>query len=501
MNLKEGAEKIYNSKSRSFLIYCGFFILGVGIFSLLENDVSLIISLKKILFIFFLIVIFLLTLFFKNNAGRFGAICLLLFCLGSWRALSVLPSGNLSEITSLIGRQFTVEGAVVEVDKSGRYFFKADNYHGRILVAYNLYPIYHYGDRWRLNCQFSAPEPYNDFRYDKYLLNKGVYAICKLPDVALLSGFGGNKIKAGVFSLKELVGEKIKLLWPEPEAGLMAGLLYGEKSALPAELLNNFNRTGLTHIIAVSGYNTSVIVVAVLAGLIFVGFWRRQAIWLSAIILFIFVIFTGATASVTRAALLAVVGLTAQLFGRPNRSFNALVLAATIMVAFKPLVIFYDAGFQLSFLAVVGVMYLGPSLAEIFKVSEDNILCATMGAIILTLPLLAYQFGKVSLVAPLSNLLILWVIPFLMLSGFVATVFGLIFLPLGQIFAFIAHLGLKYVILIVNWLGGLWFASREISLSIYLMILAYILIILFLSFPRKRESSGGQSSGSPFSRG
>ncbi|OGH87567.1 MAG: hypothetical protein A3J93_03520 [Candidatus Magasanikbacteria bacterium RIFOXYC2_FULL_42_28] len=486
MNLKEGAEKIYNSKSRSFLIYCGFFILGAAIFSLGETRGDKL----NYLLVGILLAFFLLSFLFKNHLGRFGAIILLLFCLGAMRAVAVLPSGSADEVASIIGKQITLEGHVAKVEKPGQYIFAPDNYHGKILVNYGPYPIYHYGDKWRLNCELEAPAPYEDFRYDKYLLNKGVYVICKFPNVILTSGFSGNRLKQAIFNFKNIVGARVNLLWPEPESGLMAGLLYGEKSALPAELLNNFNRTGLTHIIAVSGYNTSVIVVAVLAGLIFVGFWRKQALWLSALIIFAFVIFTGATASVVRAALLACIGITAQLLGRPARSLNGLVFAAALMILFHPLIIWYDAGFQLSFLAVIGVMYLGPKLAVIFKFeNEENMLCTTMGAIILTLPLLAYQFGRVSLVAPLSNFLILWIIPFLMLSGFIAALIGLIFLPAGQALAFIAYLGLKYVIITVNWLGGLAFASREISLSIYLMVLAYILIFWFLIFYGKKNKN------------
>lgn len=484
MNIKEGVAKIYNSKSRSFLFYCGFFILGAAIFSLAEMRGD------KINFLFggVLLALFFLSFLFKNRAGRFGAIILLLFCLGALRAVAVLPSGSADEIASIIGKQITLEGRVAEVDKVGRYIFAPDNYFGKILVVYNSYPTYNYGDRLRVNCELEAPKPFEDFRYDKYLLNKGIYATCKFADVASLPGFDGSKLKRAILDFKKIIGERVNLLWTEPESGLMAGLLYGEKSALPADLLENFNRTGLTHIVAVSGHNTSVIVIAVLAGLIFVGFWRRQALWLSAIILFIFVIFTGASASVVRAALLAVVGMSAQLLGRPARSLNGLVFAAAIMVLFHPLIIWYDAGFQLSFLATLGVMYLGPKLALMFNFENDeNVLLTTMGAIIMTLPLLAYQFGRVSLVAPLANLLILWIIPFLMLAGFIAVIIGLIFLPVGQGLAYIAHLGLKYVILIVSWLGGLSFASREISLPLFLVILSYILIFWFLIFYGKKS--------------
>ena len=174
-----------------------------------------------------------------------------------------------------------------------------------------------------------------------------------------------------------------------------------------------------------------------------------------------FVFFTGATASVVRAGIMAVIVLLAQYLGRLSAVGRVLVYAVVVMLFFNPYLLMWDAGFQLSFLSTLGLVYLVPilePLTEKIKVSGTSamlleVFITTMAAIFATMPLIMHQFGRFSVVAPLVNILVLWIIPWLMLFGFLALILSFVFFPLGQLIAWVAGLGVRYVIIVVDWFG------------------------------------------------
>jgi len=291
------------------------------------------------------------------------------------------------------------------------------------------------------------------------------------------------------------------------------GILIGQRNSLPSELTSQLIMVGLVHIVAVSGYNTSIVVVVIMSILIFIGLYRRQAYWMVNFQLVLFVIFTGASPSVLRAGVMGILVLVARQIGRVSRISNAILFAACLMVLINPYVLVWDAGFQLSFLATLGLVYLSSlfviptepqrrvegSLSSASKnaIDKENVfkritkgflavccrfgmtevLTATLSAIIATTPLILFQFGRLSIVALPVNLLVLWTIPFLMLGGFLAVIFSFIFFPLGQVIAWITWVGMKYVVVIVEFFGNLKFSAIDIQIPWWLMIIMYLGII------------------------
>ena len=179
---------------------------------------------------------------------------------------------------------------------------------------------------------------------------------------------------------------------------------------------------------------------------------------------------------------------------------RALLYAAVIMVLFNPYILIWDAGFQLSFLSTLGLVYLSPVLqsAVASKIKIKNsvfivlteIFTTTLAAIAATVPLILFQFGRLSLVAPLVNVLILWLVPWLMLFGFLALVFSWVFFPLGQAVAWVAGLGLNYVIIIVDWFGNKSWSAVNMRLPFWAMVLMYLVLILYA---KKSKSSAVRS--------
>ncbi len=535
--LKEGLQKIADSKSKMFLAFCFCFILGAGSFSFLENTKSLF-----YLYVGSFAILFFIIIFWSKFFYRFLLLCLFVFILGGLRFLISIPDKNSDRIEFYNGNKKIVSGFVVrEPDiriadaryvvkvesiadqpvipttrsprsvqateeslsksKTGQRFFgrnpqddsQAKRVSGNIILKTRLYPQYAYGDKLEVHCSLQEPINSEDgtFNYRKYLAKQDVWSICTNPQIKKLGGNKGNLVVKIILNFKNSIQSHIARLWPEPHSSLIAGILYGSRSGLPEELTDNFSRTGVTHIVAVSGYNVSIIVVVLNALLIRIGLYRKQSFWSLVFLILAFVFFTGASASVVRAGVMAIVVLISQYVGRLSAVGRVLVYTVVVMLFFNPYLLLWDAGFQLSFLSTLGLVYLSPIIKKFIddhiqiknEVVESllEVLITTIAAIIATMPLILYQFGRLSVVAPLVNVLILWIVPWLMLFGFISLVLSFIFFSLGQLVAWVTGLGVQYVIMVVNWFGDRSWSALDVRIPLWVMIGMYALLIYVIA--------------------
>src|SRR3989344_107249 len=260
-----------------------------------------------------------------------------------------------------------------------------------------------------------------------------------------------------IFSVKEKFEKSVGLSIPEPNASFINGILLGSRQNIPDDLKEAFNKTGTTHILAISGYNIMIISWAVLGGLIYF-FRRRVAFWISVGIIIVFVILTGASASVVRAAIMGLLLSFASGYGRLYDQKNSIILAGAIMIWFNPFVLVFDIGFQLSFAAVLGLIYLYPWLDyKAHKLSElggmKELVLMTLSAQVAVAPLLIYYFGGFSPISLPANILILPFVPVAMLLGFIAGLVGMISVSLGQLVCYLAWAVTTYQIGIVRYLS------------------------------------------------
>ena len=426
----------------------------------------------------------------------------MVFVFGFSRYVIAFPVGE-DHVVHAVGDKVEVVGVVAsepDVRQDGvRYIiqipnskFKISNYgvaapqsddyfRGKMFVTYDLYPRYGYGDVVRLSCRLKAPEPIENFRYDRYLARFGVFVVCEQPKIALIRSGEGNVLLRSVLSVKKVVADRVNRLWHEPKASFMAGLLYGYRGGL-GQLNELFSRTGVTHIVAISGYNITIISSILLAFCVQLFIPRKKGFWLVCGGIALFVLFAGASASVVRAGIMGVVVLLAKQLGRPSRVLNVMMLTAVVMVLHNPFILIWDAGFQLSFISTLGLVYLSHPFERVFRFIPEwfglrESFVATMAAIVATLPLILYQFGRLSTVAPVVNMLILWIIPAIMLLGFVAVMASFVFWPLGQVIAWIAGLGLAYIIVVVEWFAGLSFAAVDVAVPLWGMFVLYLIVL------------------------
>jgi len=409
-------------------------------------------------FIFgFLFLIF--SIFKKDRRKIIFGFCVLTLAFGVWRSHEVM-SWRPSEISPnfISGQKADFISAVVEEPDRrsdfAQYVLKNERF-GRILVKTNLYPEYFYGDVLKISGDLERPENFSGFDYQNYLAKDNIFFISRFPELTLLNRPESLNFYGHLLVLKKkFIGIFDKIL-PEPKSSFLAALLVGARRTLPDDLVNAFNKTGTSHIVAISGYNISIISIMILNFLSYLFLPRRLIFWIVITGILIFTLIAGAGASVVRAAIMGGLLVLAGREGRFYRVTNAIVFAGAAMLFFNPYLLRYDTGFQLSFLAALGLICLAPHFNRWFAglpnfLSFRTNLAATLSAQIMTFPIIFWEFGRISLIATLANVLILPAIPTTMLFGFLAGLSGFISLKIAEILVLPAWILLSYQIFVVK---------------------------------------------------
>lgn len=343
-----------------------------------------------------------------------------------------------------------------------------------------LWPRYDYGDEVVVYGMLDTPKPIESFAYDNYLSKSGIYATMRATKITLISEGHGNPVIATLITLRDNFESQINRVFPEPHASFLAGLLTGSRKGMPAHLTEAFKQTGLSHIVAISGFNITIIISIISGCLFFLPLKWRFAPSVTAIILF--TLFVGASASVVRAAIMGILGLIALQTGRLRDARLALLWTAFLMVAWNPKTLWYDAGFHLSFLAVIGLMEAGPILKrmtqnvpEVLGIREG--LMMTLAAQVFAMPWVVAQFGLLSIISPIANILVAPLIPLAMLFGFLSSVLSYMFFPLGQVIGYVAWGLMELIILITEVMAAIPYsaiATPKIGMAV---VIAYYIIV------------------------
>jgi len=334
-------------------------------------------------------------------------------------------------------------------------------------------------------------KPYGEKKWR--LIKDGFAGEANLGDYAVTGVEQSPKvvIKGWLFAVRSRFNEIISSSLPSAESGLASGLILGEKALLTPEVTRQLQISGTTHIIALSGYNITIIL-----GL-FVFFekkWSRLTKLLVPIgFILAFVVMTGGAASLIRAAIMGFMPLLAAYLGREGDSFISILFSAVIMVLFNPFLALFDVGFQLSFAALAGMIYLAPIIARFLSKLPDRIsgmLSETIGAQLTAMPLLAYYFGSVSLISPLANLVILSLVPLGMLTSFAIGLSGIVWQSLGNFVAIPSFVILKLINMLIAFFGSLPEAARSIKIQnpIWILAMYFVLFDIWLLASKvKRE--------------
>jgi ComEC/Rec2-related protein len=288
--------------------------------------------------------------------------------------------------------------------------------------------------------------------------------------------------QSAVAQLRRRFAAGMQTALPEPQASFAMGLLIGQRTTLPAEVKQDMLMVGLTHIIAVSGYNLTIMLHA--ARRLLGGHSKRLSTLLSLGLIVVFLLLTGASASIVRAAIVSVLSIWASYYGRTFRPLNLIFIAAAITAWANPFYVWSNVSWYLSFLAFYGVLVVAPIIASRARHSWQRSLVAAVAlesicAELMTAPFVVHTFGQLSLIGLPANVLVAVLIPLAMLLSLIAGIAGMLASLFAGWFAWPAGILLTYMLDTAHVLAGIPHTFLEhIGLSLWQMILLYAIVPL-----------------------
>lgn len=346
-----------------------------------------------------------------------------------------------------------------------------NNPDGNILVRGGVYLTFEIGQLCNFSGELVEPKNSTGFDYKTYLKNRSVYLTITNPVVVCSGKFKGYLIQRSLGRMKNWVIDLVEKNLKEPQSSLFIGILIGQKRLFSKSFEENIRIAGISHIVAASGYNVTILLLVINTLLKFVP--KRVRIIISLVFIWGFCILAGMSSSIVRACIMTTISLLALFWGRNSNIHITFVLCMFFFVLIDPKVIF-DVGFQLSICATFGLIYLLPSITNALgKINIPELILTTLSCTISTLPVSIYTFKTFSLWSILANTLILPVIESTMLFG----TFGLLF---SSRFLFrIVHIQLKYVELITNLIGFSRFGHWELNSGIIPSVIILLCVIFF----------------------
>ena len=377
-----------------------------------------------------------------------------------------------------------------------------------MLAVASRQPSVAVGDTVFVSGTLEIPQPFADdnervFRYDKYLQRDGVRFILNFAYMRVESSALWYSVPSAFARVKHIFLDGIRATLPEPHASLAGGVVIGGKSGLGNELKSVFMRSGLIHIVVLSGHNVMIVASWVIVFFIFV-FARVESIFgkrvprgvsiaAGATALIFFVGIAGSSATAIRAALMALIALYARATGKTYAAGRALFFVIFLMLIWNPLYLVFDPGFGLSVVATAGLIWLAP-IIELWLVRLKNayvrsVVATTLSAQIAVLPLLLYQTGNLSLVAIPANIIAALLVPFAMAFSYLAGLGGILLYPFAPIFSIVIGMPAYFAVAILIWIAetsaALPFAAFILPpFPFWLVIFTYVTLIFVASSKR-----------------
>ncbi|GEM_PF-5185421 len=481
-------EKIATSPSRTLTVLLAAFCVGIALGSIptisfpfegwVGNGCVLGISL------------FLVFFYWKKHALRLFVLVVFTLCLGLARGALFLSVPEAIAFDSPVQIQGHVFGEVEQRLSSQRVTLAGVSINGRflrsnILIHAPLYPIINTDDVISLNCALRRPEPIQGFLYDLYLKSRGVEAICQRASAFSVSSSKHSSVSGMVLRLKQFLVRRLALAIPEPASTFLVGLVFGGASGLSPDVQDVFSKTGTSHVLAASGFNVSLFTAVFLAWVMETRLGRRRGIAVTFVLLAAYVIMAGAVPAVMRAALMGSVLLVGAWTRRKADTVNLLLLAAVIMLAVNPIILFADPGFQLSFVATSALIFVSPHWEKFFlfiprRFGLRESFVTSLAACVLTIPISLWHFASVSAIAPLANLFVLPFVPALMFLGLAAFGGAVIHPFLGMLIGLPAWAGSILFLRLIQIMGATPFARMPFTHPHLAAVLSIIPLSLLL---------------------
>lgn len=447
----------------------------------------------------------------SSRRVRYIALCIASFGAALGRYQAVQPSFGPNHIIRVTDRSYVSFIGLVEAppdltESNRRLRVRVQQLQG--LPASGVVQVYadrnqpiRYGDLVRVRGFPQTPPEFDTFSYRDYLARAEIYTVIYRAEVAVLNSDQGNPILDALFTLRDRSNTLINQLLPSPAAGFLAGILLGEESGISADINEAFRKTGTSHLIAISGANIAVVV-----GLLMTIFTRlvkrRHAVWFAIGGVCLYALFAGASGSVIRAAIMGSLALFAYRTGRVAEGLTATAAAFWFLVIVNPNW-FFDAGLMLSTAGTMGlIVFAGPwarwgmALVEA-RIARPwlrgivnalvEIIAIALAAQVAVLPLLLYYFRDYSLVSIAVNIAVAPVQPLIMTAGLVMLAAAHLWLPLGQVLAWVAYAPLTYTLAIIRGVAALPGISFPIELPLIGVLVYYVAVVGVINWASLRQ--------------
>jgi competence protein ComEC len=383
------------------------------------------------------------------------AICLSV-SYGQWRNDFDFRHDTLStRVNETIELKGTVVSFPDQREKNIRSIIKTPE--GRLLLIAGTETTFHYGDRIEVKGVVTKPRSFIGFDYEKHLRRFGVQTLIRNPlSVTLLEGRGGSLFLKGAEQTRLFFARNLERSLPAPHSTIAMGVLLGVKNELPEFLQNDFKRSGLQHLLVVSGFNVTVILLFITFSL--GRFGRPVAFGGSVLALLFFVAMTGAEAPVLRAAIMGGIVAWAAYMGRFSDARNLVFLSMVLIGIAQPRIVQTDIGFFLSSIATLGIVLGTPVMERVLgwvpnRFELRTMLAVTLSAQIAVFPILGLYFGNFPLIGVLSNLFAEPIIPLSMVFSFGSSILGILPETIARILGIPGFILIEFLLQVAHFFG------------------------------------------------
>jgi competence protein ComEC len=443
----------------------------------------------------------------KKPRARLTVLCVAAAIAGIIRFDAAIPASSPTEAPPFVKAAYvgtlaqephiTLKGATLTMD---RVFVSggARPIGGTVLITMTFPPQAAIGDTLAWTCKMFPPLPVS--ATNAAFAEQDQPWRCMPGSARIIAHADGGAVANAFAAVRNGIRGVIRALIPEPDASFVLGLLIGDTGGIPKNIIADFRATGTSHVLAVSGYNVTLVAEFAFAVFAFCTIRRRQAAVAVAVSVAAFSVLCGGGASVVRAALMGGVGVIAAILGRRNAGWTALVLAAAVMLAWDPLVV-QNVSFQLSFAAVVGMRAFGAPFTRLYSwmpaaFGLRSVCAETTAATVATIPIEMYAFSQLPISALAVNLAIVPFVPFATAVGAAALAFGALWLPLGLPFALAATVASQAMRFFAA-TGDRFAPALIISISSWTALLLYIFLFIFWYVLTRRRAASGAASDMP----
>ena len=447
-------------------------------------------------FFSFPLISFLLSLILIIFKKRWLGVCLIFFSLGMFLFQVEINKINYNPLISLNEKEVILTGIISGEVKKGIDktqiivdVIEEDKLIGKALIYADKYSSYKYRDKISIEGLARVPQKLEKFDYQGYLAKSGVVITFSYPKMEIIERkvFSNyfQKIKYSIYEFKNNSAQRIKDILPPQLSPILEAMILGNDFMMSKELKADLSKSGLSHVIAISGSHIVLFSAMIFWLLIVLGFWRKQALVVSIIFTFFYVFLVGMIASALRAGIMMALLFLAEIFDRKAFNLKTLVIAGFFMLLFNPLLLKYDLGFQLSFLAVGGIILMGPVFNHLLSFIKwkylREIIAVTLSAQIFTLPILISSFGYFSIISIITNIIVLPVTPLLMALGILVP-----FIPIPFLISIPCTILLWYLMMIVQLGAQMPFSILNVQIPIIFLLFSYLPLIL-LSYKNKKK--------------